>query len=184
MKQKRFSAFCFLLITVPLFSQDYTSFPQKLDPAGFRSVLAQVDSIYISGQPEEASFAKLKAEGVTTVINLRTGREMNNRENVPFDEKQVVEDLGMSYVHIPLGGEEHPYTPQALKTFADTLASAHGKVLLHCTVAGRASHMWAAYLIAYQGFPPAKAIEYAKAINFSDLPLEGLLGKKMIIDFK
>jgi len=184
MKHARFTAICFVLITVPLFSQEYTSFPQRLDPAGFRAVLVQIDSLFISGQPEQASFSRLKGQGVTTVINLRTGREMDNRENVSFDEKQVVEDLGMTYVHIPLGGEENPYTPQALKTFADTLTAARGKVLLHCTVAWRASHMWAAYLIACQDFPPARAIEYAKAINFGDLPLEGLLGKRMIIDFQ
>jgi hypothetical protein len=59
-----------------------------------------------------------------------------------------------------------------------------GKVLLHCTVAWRASHMWAAYLITCQGFTPAREIEHAKAINFGERPLEGLLGKKMVIEFK
>ena len=175
-----------VLLSIPLIlsAQDYSAFPKQLDADGFREVLVQVDSIYISGQPEQASFEKLKALGVTTVINLRTDREMNNREYVPFDEQQVVESLDMNYVHIPLGGDDHPYTRAALSAFADTLAAAPGRVLLHCTVAWRASHMWAAYLIAYQNFPPEKAIEYAKAINFGDLPLEGLLGRKLQIGFK
>lgn len=184
MQNKGFSVICLLIFNISLFAQDYTAFPEKLDPDGFTGVLVQIDSIYISGQPEEASFEMLKAKGVTMVVNLRTEKEMNDRDRVPFDEKQVVEDLGMSYVHIPLGGDEHPYTREALDTFADKLAAAEGKVLLHCTVAWRASHMWAAYLIAYKDFPSAKAIEYAKAINFGSYPLEGLLGKKMIIEFK
>ena len=173
-----------LLSAEPVFSQDSVSFPVKLDATGFLEVFAKVDNIYISGQPDEASFQKLKSEGVTTVVNLRTEKEMSNRENVPFDEKALVDSLGMDYVHIPLGGTESPYTNEALIKFANALNNAEGKVLLHCTVGRRASHMWAAYLIQFKGFSPDKAIEHAKAINFGEWPLEGLLGKKMIVNFQ
>jgi len=44
--------------------------------------------------------------------------------------------------------------------------------------------MYAAYLVQYKNFSPNKAIEYAKAVNFGEWPLEGLLGKKMKIDFE
>ncbi|MBK9099743.1 MAG: protein tyrosine phosphatase family protein [bacterium] len=166
------------------FGQDSVSFPVKLDETGFREVIAKVDDLYISGQPDKESFAKLKSDGVTTIVNLRTPSEMENREYVPFDEAAVVDSLGMEYVHIPLGGEEYPYTPEAVKKFADAIANADGKVLLHCTVARRASHMFAAYLIQYKNFPPEKAIEYAKAVNFGDWPLEGLLDKKLRVEFE
>jgi uncharacterized protein (TIGR01244 family) len=181
---KDVSVFCLLLLPALLMGQDDVPFPEKLDATGFREVLARSGNLYISGQPDEASFAKLLKEGVTTVVNLRTQEEMDDRQRVPFDEKKVVEDLGMKYVHIPLGGSDHPYVPEALKTFADTLAHAEGKVLLHCTVAWRASQMFAAYLIADKNFPPEKAIEYAKAVNFGEMPVEGLLGKKLVIGFK
>ena len=166
------------------FSQDSVSFPVKLDNTGFQDVFAQSDNIFISGQPEKESFVKLNSEGVTTVINLRTPSEMDNREYVPFDEKAVVDSLGMQYIHIPLGGTEFPYTKEALQKFADAVDKAEGKVLLHCTVGRRASNMWAAYLIQIKGFEPNKAIEYAKAVNFGEWPLEGLLGKKMVIKFE
>ncbi len=94
----------FLFTTESLFSQDSVSFPVKLDLAGFQDVIAQVDNIYISGQPEKESFAELKSEGVTTVVNLRTPSEMENREYVPFDEKAVVDSLGLEYIYIPLVG--------------------------------------------------------------------------------
>ena len=174
----------FLLMTESVFSQDSVSFPIKLDNAGFQDVFAQSDDLYISGQPEKESFAKLKSEGVTTVVNLRTPSEMENREYVPFDEKGVVDSLGLEYIYIPLGGTEFPYTNEALQKFADAVEKAEGKVLLHCTVGRRASNMYAAYLIQFKGFEPNKAIEYAKAINFGEWPLEGLLGKKMIIEFE
>ncbi|MCU0406710.1 MAG: sulfur transferase domain-containing protein [Ignavibacteriaceae bacterium] len=166
------------------FGQDSVSFPVKLETEGFKEVIAQSGDLFISGQPDIESFAELKSKGVTTIVNLRTPSEMENRDYVPFDEKAVVDSLGMQYVNIPLGGDEYPYTPDAVKIFADAVEKAEGKVLLHCTVGRRASYMFAAYLIQFKGLEPNKAIEYAKAVNFGEWPLEGLLGKKMIVEFE
>jgi uncharacterized protein (TIGR01244 family) len=173
-----------ILVVQTAFGQDSVSFPVKIDAEGFQEVIAKVDNIYISGQPTAEALANLRSEGVTTVVNLRTEREMSNRDNVPFDEGAVVDSLGMQYIHIPLGGADFPYNNEALLKFAGAIDNAEGKVLLHCTVAWRASHMWAAYLIQYKGFSPDKAIEHAKGINFGQLPVEGLLGKKLKVDFE
>jgi uncharacterized protein (TIGR01244 family) len=175
---------CCIVAPGLLSAQDTVAFPQKLDAEGFTSVFAETGKMYISGQPNEAAFAKLKDLGVTTVVNLRTDQEMANRKYVPFDEKMLLDSLGLEYVHIPVGGEDTPYNREALDKFAAAVAQAKGKVLLHCTVGWRASHMWAAYLIAYRGMEPGEAMRYAKAINFGDLPLEGLLGKKLHITFE
>jgi hypothetical protein len=68
------------------------------------------------------------------------------------------------------------------------MSSADGKVLLHCTVAWRASHMWAAYLIQYRGVPAETAIKEARSINLMDdmrmgtgdkQPVEELLGRAL-----
>jgi len=174
----------FLFIIKPIFSQDSVSFPIKLDSEGFQQILAKSGNLYISGQPDEESFQKLKTEGVTTIINLRTDMEMDNRDYVPFDEREVVESLGLKYIHIPLGGVDSPYTNEALVKFADAMDEADGEVLLHCTTAHRASYIWAAYLIQFKNFTPDKAIEYAKAINFGEWPLESLLGKKLKVEFQ
>lgn len=176
--------FIISIFSEAIYSQDSVSFPVKLETGGFKEVIAQSDDLFISGQPDEDSFARLKSEGVTTIVNLRTPSEMSNREYVPFDEQAVVDSLGLRYVHIPLGGDEYPYTPDAVKKFADAVDSAKGKVLLHCTVARRASYMWAAYLIMYKNFTPDKAIEYAKGVNFGEWTLESLLGKKLKVEFE
>jgi len=65
------------------------------------------------------------------------------------------------------------------------MASADGKVLLHCTIAWRASHLWAAYLIRERKTPVATALSQARLINLMDdmrmggdqQPLEGFLGR-------
>ena len=154
------------------------AFPQTLAPTEFNQVLTRVgDDLYISGQPTEKGLENLREAGVTTVINLRTHHEMNNREIVSFDEKAVAAGLGMRYVHIPSGGPDTAYAPAMVDAFAEAIDAANGKVLLHCTVAWRASHLYTAYLYRYRGLTLERAVEHGRAINLGALPLEGFLGE-------
>jgi uncharacterized protein (TIGR01244 family) len=158
--------------------------PVNLDITGlFQAKFASVGSdLFIGGQPTEKALRDLKARGVTTVINLRMPEEM---KQIGFDEAALVKELGMNYVHIPMrGSAENPYGPQQLDQFASAIASADGKVLLHCTVAWRASHIWAAYLIRDRGVPADSAIAQTRSINLRDeapfgamQPIEGFLGR-------
>lgn len=132
--------------------------------------------VYIGGQPDESALKHFQAQGVRAVVNLRTPEEMDDRERVPFDEAAVVSELGMDYIHIPLGGDEHPYTPEAVARFADVLRRTEGPVLVHCTVGWRASYIWSAYLVTEQGFDINTAMARGKAMAIGDLPIEGLLG--------
>lgn len=161
--------------------------PAVLDTAGlFLARYVKVgDDVFIGGQPTERALRELKAQGVTTVVNLRMQGEM---DRVGFDERKLVEELGMSYVHLPSrGGQgEFAYSPATLRRFTETMQSAQGKVLLHCTVAWRASHLWAAYLIE-RGVSTDQALKHARAINLMDdhrmddgaQPLELFLGRKV-----
>jgi uncharacterized protein (TIGR01244 family) len=162
--------------------------PVALDTRGqFQEKFARVgDDVFISGQPTEQALRDLHAQGVTTVVNLRTPEEMSKR--VPFDEAALVKSLGMEYVYIPVrGNAEFPYSPAAAKSFAAAMSNAKGKVLLHCTIAWRASHMWAAYLIQYRDVPAATALQQARTINLMDdmrmdgdtQPVEGFLGRAL-----
>ena len=139
--------------------------------------------VFIGGQPDEVALARFAKIGVTVVVNLRTTAEMDDRERVPFDEAAVVDSLGMEYVHIPLGGDDHPYTPEAVSRFADVLEHSDGLVLLHCTVAWRASYMWSAYLVREQGFSLDEAMARGESIAIGDLPIEGLLGRSLVLVF-
>ncbi len=120
--------------------------------------------IYITGQPSEAAMRRMISEGVTVVINLRTPKEMDDRQQVPYDEAALLKELGVEYVHIPIGGDKFPASPAAVDRFAQALAAHQGKALLHCTVAWRASHLWAAYLIRHKGVEANKALADARFI--------------------
>jgi uncharacterized protein (TIGR01244 family) len=143
--------------------------PVLLDTAGmFLERYAKVgDDLFIAGQPTERALREMKKLGVTTIINLRMPQEM---ERIGFDEAKLVSDLGMKYVHIPMRGSdgEQAYSPQTLSKFAEAMKAADGKVLLHCTIAWRASHIWAAYLIQEHRVPDADALAHARAINLMD----------------
>jgi hypothetical protein len=73
-----------------------------------------------------------------------------------------------------------------LRKFTDAMMSGRGKVLLHCTVAWRASHLWGAYLID-RGVSVTQALAHARAINLMDdhrmdnglQPIESFLGRKV-----
>jgi len=156
--------------------------PVALDTTGmFLAKFARVgDDVFIGGQPTERALRELQAQGVTTVVNLRTPEEMTR--NVPFDEAALVRSLGMTYVYIPMrGNAEYPYSPAAVTKFAEAMRSTNGKLLLHCTVAWRASHLWGAYLIKERGVPIDSALANARAINLSDErpPIEQLLDQSL-----
>ena len=158
--------------------------PVNLDITGlFQAKFASVGSdLFIAGQPTEKALRDLKAKGVTTVVNLRMPEEM---KQIGFDEAALLKELGMNYVHIPMrGSAENPYGPKQLDQFAAAIAAADAKVLLHCTVAWRASHIWAAYLIRDRGVPVATALAQTRSINLRDdapfggqQPIEGFLGR-------
>ena len=159
--------------------------PVVLDNTGmFQDKYATVgDDFIIGGQPTEKALREMKAKGVTTVVNLRSPSEM---ARIGFDEAKLITDLGMKYVYIPVRGDSaYPYSPAALEKFTEVMRTNDGKVLLHCTVAWRASHLWGAYLIQ-QGVSPADALTHARAINLMDehrmdssgkQPIELFLGK-------
>jgi len=181
---KNYNKYTFLLALlyyVGVFAQEKIDSITKMDIEGFRTVIVQVNNLYIAGQPEKKGLDKLKLLGVTTVVNLRTDGKMNNRDIVPYDEASYIDSLGMKYVHIPLDGKENPYTPEALIKFNEAIKQTDGKVLLHCTVAWRASHLWTAYLVKYKGIDIDMAIELGRQINLGTLPLESFLDKKITL---
>jgi uncharacterized protein (TIGR01244 family) len=161
--------------------------PAILDTTGlFLARFARVGDVFVAGQPTPRALRELRAQGVTTVVNLRMPDEMRR---VGFDEAALVAELGMKYVYLPVrDGTDKPYSPTTVDGFAEAIRTANGKVLLHCTVAWRASHLWAAYLIRDRGVPIQDALANARAINLMDdhrmsssgrQPVEEFLGRTL-----
>jgi uncharacterized protein (TIGR01244 family) len=160
------------------------SAPVILDTTGmFQARFAKLgEDVFIGGQPTEKALRDLKAQGVTTVVNLRSPEEM--RSAVKFDEEALVRQLGMKYVYIPMRGTSQlPYSPAGLDRFAEAMKAADGKVLLHCTIAWRASHLWTAYLIRERGIAIDDALANGRAINLMDDHRMGSNGRQPVEEF-
>jgi protein tyrosine phosphatase (PTP) superfamily phosphohydrolase (DUF442 family) len=95
----------------------------------------QVNSnLATSGQPTEEQFSIIAQSGYTVVINLA----MPTSDFAISNEKEIVNSLGMSYIHIPVSWE----TPQLkdVQTFFSAMQSnQEKKVWVHCALNMRAS---------------------------------------------
>jgi uncharacterized protein (TIGR01244 family) len=181
------SFFLALLMTYPAFAgcdRDREEVFNQAPPQKIEDLEAEVEGglyldgrVFISGQPTEAAFAAFSRRGLTVVVNTRTSEEVEDREKVPFDEEKIVRSLGMSYVWIPLGGDDHPYDPAAVQRLAEVLSSENGQVLIHCLYGGRAAYLWVAHLVKYEGFPLEQAMARGEAMVLKPHPVGRLLGR-------
>lgn len=138
----------------------------------------RVGDTYVSGQPTEATLDALATRGVRAVITLRTSAEMANQRYVPFDERAKVRDLGLEYIQVGLG-PYGSYTPESLAIIREAIERNDGKVLLHCTVGGRASSAWTAMRTKYDGLALQDAIAEGREMGLWTDSLEQLLGEKI-----
>jgi protein tyrosine phosphatase (PTP) superfamily phosphohydrolase (DUF442 family) len=113
----------------------------------------QYSGVYASsGQPAREQFEGLKAEGFERIIYIA----FSNNGRAIADEDQLVKDLGMGYLHIPVDFK----SPQLdeFETFAAYLLQApNKKTLLHCQVNYRATAFSFLYRVIYQGVSVAQA---------------------------
>jgi protein tyrosine phosphatase (PTP) superfamily phosphohydrolase (DUF442 family) len=80
-----------------------------------------------AGQPFEDQFSAIQAAGVQTVINLA---HEDSWDYIP-EEREIVEGLGMAYIHIPVVWESPQ--PEDLQAFFTAMQGLVGQsVFVHC----------------------------------------------------
>jgi uncharacterized protein (TIGR01244 family) len=139
-------------------------------------------NVLVGGQPSAADLAQLKPRGIARVINLRTPEEMNDRAVVDFDEAALLAGAGIEYVQIPIGGNAHPFRPEALEAYARALDGAPGEVFLHCASGNRASTLHAAWEVKYRGKDPDTAMRELQPYGNWPLPIERLTGIELKVE--
>jgi len=117
---------------------------------------AVTESLFRGGQPTDTGFRFLKQKGIKTVVNLR-------EEN---DERELVERLGMKYIHIPSKAWD-PFPEQAIQTFFQVLNDPSNRpVFVHCgRGADRTGAMVGLFRIAFQGWDGKRAYQEARAMG-------------------
>ena len=82
----------FTPLLLSLLLQAPATAPQSFEPSTIRNFVRASTDFCTGGQPRNEHFARLKAEGVRAVVNLRTPGEHRADE-----ERQAVEQAGLRY---------------------------------------------------------------------------------------
>lgn len=106
------------------------------------AIVARDGALFIAAQPTEDDLDAWKAQGVTTVVNLRSQAET---AELSFDSAAEMAERGFAYSEIPMGGADG-VSPDIVDQLAAILENAEGPVVLHCRTGSRAAHAYAAYL--------------------------------------
>jgi protein tyrosine phosphatase (PTP) superfamily phosphohydrolase (DUF442 family) len=117
-----------------------------------RSFLAISENLGTAGQPTIAQFEAIAAVGYDTIINLALTTSTNAIEN----EAEIVTNLGMEYVHIPVQWE-NPDLADLQYFFEVMAAHSDEKVFVHCALNMRVSAFTYLYRILRQGIDPQVA---------------------------
>jgi len=118
--------------------------------------------LHTGGQPSQDDLARLKSEGVRTVIDLRGAQEDRG-----YDEAAEAQRLGLAYIALPIAGKDD-ITPANAKALGELLRAQDGDVLLHCASGNRVGALLALDA-AVRGIPREEALELGRAAGLKSL---------------
>jgi tyrosine-protein phosphatase SIW14 len=122
------------------------------------------DELYRGGQPSRDGFNNLAKLGIKTVVDLRIPGGQSDHE------KQVVESLGMRYIHLPLHGGDMPTQADVGRAFSILLDSSQCPVFVHCREGkDRTGMIIACYRISHDGWTNIRALAEAKSYAFREI---------------
>ncbi len=113
--------------------------------------------VYAGGQPQPEQLASASQAGVRTVINLRRPDERGTR-----GEQDRVEELGMTYVSIPISGADD-FDAQNAQALSDALEQAERPVIVHCGSGPRVGALFAMRAFYVDGLSVEEALEVGRA---------------------
>lgn len=131
-----------------------------VQPGDIGSIKVQTtkNGFWFTGQPSKDDFAEAAKRGMKTVINFRTNGE------IEWDEGPVVEQLGMSYVHLPFRKVED-LTDEFFAKARAQIAKAQKPAMLQCGSSNRVGAVWYTYLTLDEGADDATAMAEAKSVG-------------------
>jgi len=135
---------------------------EELPP--IRNFMRVTDEFCTGGQPRMEHLAKLKAEGVKAIINLRTPTEHRAEE-----EEAKAKELGLRYFNIPVV-YTNPKEEQVTEFLKITDDPANRPAFIHCTAAIRAGAFWMIRRVLRDGWTIEAAAEEAKKVGLREAP--------------
>jgi uncharacterized protein (TIGR01244 family) len=119
--------------------------------------------LHTGGQPSPEDLARLKSEGVRTVIDLR-----GPQEDRGYDEAAEAQRLGLAYITLPIAGKDDVSLANA-KALNALLKAQHGDVLLHCASGNRVGALLALGAVQIEGVSRDEALVLGRAAGLKSL---------------
>ena len=127
------------------------------------------DHLTRGGQPSPEGFRQLAKMGVKTVVDLRA-------EHTGRKERELVESLGMRWVHLPIFPGGRPSDKQVVAFLDAAQDPDRQPVFVHCQRGKhRTGTLIAIYRIVVEGWPPERSYADARSL--------GLLRSSTLRDF-
>jgi len=133
-------------------------------PPDIRNFLQVTPEFCTGGQPRVEHFARLKADGVKAVLNLRQPTEHRAEE-----EQQAVAAAGLKYFNIPVN-YQNPSDADVDQFLKITDDPANRPMFIHCTAAIRVGAFWAIRRVLRDGMTIDAALEEAKKVGLREAP--------------
>lgn len=151
-----------LLFSLMFFTVQLAAQTPELPP--IRNFLQVTPEFCTGGQPRIEHFAKLKADGVKAVLNLRTPSEHRAEE-----ERAAVEQAGLKYFNIPVV-YRNPTDAQVDEFLKITDDAANRPMFIHCTAAIRVGAFWAVRRALRDGMSIDAALEDGRKVGLVNAP--------------
>lgn len=119
-------------------------------------------NLITGGQPSQADLKRLKAAGVSKVINLR-----GPDEAVAFDEQAAAEALGMTYISLPVAGAGDVTVDKARALYQHLQGD--DKILIHCASGNRVGALLAIGAHDINGKAVTESLAFGRAAGLSSL---------------
>lgn len=145
---------------------------QEVPP--IRNFLKVNDDFCTGAQPRPEHLAKLKADGVKAIINLRQPSEHRAEE-----EEAEAKKAGLRYFNIPVAFSS-PKDEQVDEFLKITDDPANRPAYIHCALAIRVGAFWLIRRVLRDGWTFEKAEEEAKKIGLENAPHLNEFARKYI----
>jgi len=129
---------------------------------GIRNAKELGNDLLFGGQPTKEALQALAAQGYHTIVNMRGTEEMD------WDEKALVESLGMKYVAIPMAYPIEEIPDAWVQEFDRLMKDPEAKpMLLHCSSGNRVGGLYGVWLAEKKGVGRARALDLAAAAGMT-----------------
>jgi len=126
-----------------------------------------VKHLYLSAQPDQATFETALDHGVGVVINLRGPGEQD------WDEAAAAAESGLTYYNLPVSRSGPGFDDDVLAEISRVVGKHRDtKILMHCSTGNRAAAWFAYHLVRDHGMPAEPSIELAKQAGLTHAGME------------